>query len=87
MSTVLVLATRYDRSLSYTWGWAELLRHDLLQQGHACMLLDGTLSNYSLPSLVMQSIVQMLSYIMATVPPRIGRHCRTRHPPFLNLGH
>lgn len=43
MSTVLLLATRYDRSSLYTYGWAEALQQDLLQQGHTCILLDGTM--------------------------------------------
>lgn len=44
MSTVLVLATRYDRSSSYTYTWAEDLRHELFQQGHTCIMLDGTIA-------------------------------------------
>lgn len=42
MTAVLVLATRYDRASAYTYRWAEALHHDLLQQGHVCILLDGT---------------------------------------------
>jgi hypothetical protein len=41
MATVLALATRYDEATLYTYTWAADLQQELIQQGHACMFLDG----------------------------------------------
>jgi hypothetical protein len=43
MSTIILLATRYDRSSLYTYSWATELQQDLIQQGHTCILMDASL--------------------------------------------